>query len=128
MLEHTREVALECLSENDKVKLTSELEKPQPCNEEADADVLPVKKLRLSKKQKLHGQNKSRGPTFKRNQETELCNSLITLAEDEPLPQCERKNCVFLHDIDEYLQKKPKDLGLFFFLPAAPLLLMNLIV
>lgn len=103
---------MECLAENDKIKLaTNELEKSEACNNEEREDVPPIKKLRLSNKQTLRGQNKSRGPTFKRNNEMELCNSLVNLKENDPIPQCERKNCPFLHDIDEYFQKKTKDIG-----------------
>lgn len=41
----------------------------------------------------------------------ELCKSLINLTVNDEIPQCDRKNCQFLHDIDEYLKTKPKDIG-----------------
>lgn len=97
--DHCREVNLQCVSQNDKHKLDTQ-------DDDTDA-----KKPKLSKKQKLRGQNKSRGPTFRVEREKELCSSLINLTIGEPVPQCERKNCVFLHDVDEYLKIKPKDIG-----------------
>lgn len=93
---------MECVSSNDKHKLDSK----KPDDGEAGS-----KKPKLSKKQKLRGQNKARGPTFRIDKETELCSSLINLAADDPVPPCERKNCVFLHDVNEYLRIKPKDIG-----------------
>lgn len=102
--EHTREVNLECVSNTDKAKLKVD-------NQNEDDSEVPHKKQKLSKKQKLRGQNKARGPTFKRNQETELCHTLINLTVNEELPKCERKNCQFLHDAEEYLKIKPEDIG-----------------
>jgi tRNA-dihydrouridine synthase 3 len=100
--EQSRQLALECVSEKDKLKLTKD-ENGAP----------PEKKQKLSKsqKKKLRGQNKSRGPTFRCSRETELCNTLVDLGVDDEIPKCERKNCQFLHDIEEYLKIKPQDIG-----------------
>lgn len=102
LTDHHREVNLECVSSTDKHKLDSQ---------QSDDGETDSKKPKLSKKQRLRGQNKSRGPTFRVDKETELCSSLINLSVDDAVPQCERKNCVFLHDVDEYLKIKPKDIG-----------------
>lgn len=93
---------MECISQNDKHKLDAQ---------DGDDGETDAKKPKLSKKQKLRGQNKSRGPTFRVEREKELCSSLINLTIGEPVPQCERKGCVFLHDVDEYLKIKPEDIG-----------------
>lgn len=77
----------------------------------SNTDESEAKKQKLSKKRKLRGQNKSRRPTFRVDRESELCSSLINLGMDDAIPECQRKSCVFLHDIDEYLKNKPKDLG-----------------
>lgn len=93
---------MQCISENDKHKLDAQ---------DADDGETDSKKPRLSKKQKLRGQNKSRGPTFRVEREKELCSSLINLTIGEPATQCQRKNCVFLHDVEEYLKMKAADIG-----------------
>lgn len=102
--EQSRQPALECVSEKDKLKLT-----------ENENGAPPEKRQKLSKsqKKKLRGQNKSRGPTFRCSRETELCNTLVDLGVDDEIPKCERKNCQFLHDIEEYLKIKPQDIGQF---------------
>lgn len=102
---------MECISEKDKIKLTVDKSQNSECLNEQQEGESRAKKQRLSKKQKLRGQNKSRGPTFTRNQEKELCNSLLNIADGDPLPNCERKNCPFLHNIEEYLKIKPRDIG-----------------
>ncbi|CAH1183426.1 unnamed protein product [Phaedon cochleariae] len=100
-----RELNLDHVSDKDKRKLESE----------GIADNLEphVKKQKLSKKEKkaLRGQNKSRGPTFRRDFSKELCICLINIEPDEEIPKCTRNKCSFLHDVDEYLKSKPKDLG-----------------
>lgn len=107
MAEQSRQISLECVSEADKVKLTSsDVLEQEADNENNDT---PSKRPRLSKK--LRGQNKSRGPTFKRVCEIELCNTLISCTDEDTVPQCEKKNCTFIHDIEAYLQQKPKDIG-----------------
>lgn len=92
---------MECVAERDKQAVSK------------DDTVPPAKRQKLSKseKKKLRGQNKSRGPTFRRNIEIDLCNTLIALTEGESAKECNKQNCQFLHDIDEYLKIKPKDLG-----------------
>lgn len=98
---------LDCVSEKDKEKLKSEESINTNKNEEP-----PEKKQRLSKadKKKLRGQNKARPITFRRNKEVELCNTLINLKEGEEYPKCNKKNCAFMHDIQEYLKNKPQDI------------------
>ncbi|XP_056632218.1 tRNA-dihydrouridine(47) synthase [NAD(P)(+)]-like isoform X1 [Diorhabda sublineata] len=70
----------------------------------------PSKKQKFSKN-KLKGQNKARGPTYRVEKSEELCNTLINVIEGEEIPKCERNNCQFLHDISKYLEKKSKDIG-----------------
>ncbi|XP_044266285.1 tRNA-dihydrouridine(47) synthase [NAD(P)(+)]-like [Tribolium madens] len=101
LTERPRELVLECVSDKDKRKLSGSDETP----------LQKKTKLSKSEKKKLRGQNKSRGPTFRCTQEMELCNTLINLNLGEEAPKCERKNCQFLHDINEYLRIKPKDIG-----------------
>lgn len=104
--DRSREVNLECISQNDKHKLDTQQESPGVG--ESDA-----KKPKYFKKQKLRGQNKCRGPTFRVEREAELCSSLLNLTVgDDSIPQCLRKNCVFIHDVNEYLKIKPKDIGM----------------
>ncbi|RZC40998.1 Ax dynein light domain containing protein [Asbolus verrucosus] len=102
LAEYSRELSLECVSDKDKRKLTDDA-----------SEMPPEKKQKLSKseKKKLSGQNKSRGPTFRCEREKELCNTLINLGIEDEIPKCERKNCKFLHDIQEYLKIKAKDIG-----------------
>lgn len=112
MPEQERKINLECVSDKDKQELAvndSELKE----TEEKSEDVPSAKKQKLSKRamKKLKGQNKSRGPTFHIKREQELCNSLVLLADGEEIPKCNRNNCQFLHDIQEYLKNKPKDIG-----------------
>ncbi|CAH0558354.1 unnamed protein product [Brassicogethes aeneus] len=99
-----RQIILECVSEKDKTKLQNEDEK---------SEEQPAKRQKLSKseKKKLKGQNKSRGPTFVRNKEVELCNCYSDIAVDEEAPKCERKNCQFLHSVEEYLKVKLDDIA-----------------
>lgn len=74
----------------------------------------PAKKRpRLSKKEKkkLRGQNKARPAPFKLKREKQLCNSLVNTAENEEPKKCTNEKCKFLHNVQEYLQMKPKDIG-----------------
>ncbi|KAF5269861.1 hypothetical protein FQR65_LT17913 [Abscondita terminalis] len=100
-----RELILECVSVKDKEEIENE--------EQASAVEEPQeKRSRLSKRErkKLQGQNKAR-PVFRQNKEKELCNSLININEGEPVPKCSKTKCFFMHDVQEYLQSKPKDIG-----------------
>lgn len=92
---------MECVSEKDKQALEGE------SNDEPSSK---KQKLSNSEKKKLRGQNKCRGPTYKREKSKELCNTLMNVIEGEELPKCERKNCLFLHNIQEYLKIKQKDI------------------
>lgn len=61
------------------------------------------------KRKKLQGQNKSRGPTYRIEQGKELCNLLVHFKGEDSV--CSRKNCNFLHNINDYLKMKGDDLG-----------------
>uniref|UniRef100_A0A1Y1MC14 tRNA-dihydrouridine(47) synthase [NAD(P)(+)] n=1 Tax=Photinus pyralis TaxID=7054 RepID=A0A1Y1MC14_PHOPY len=102
--EHQPKVAPDCAPAKDKEEIHSK--------NEGDTVEPDAKKPRLSKKEKrkLHGQNKSR-PVFKQNKEKELCNSLINTAVGKELPTCNKQKCFFMHDIQEYLNSKPVDIG-----------------
>ncbi|KAG5900005.1 hypothetical protein JTB14_009091 [Gonioctena quinquepunctata] len=94
------------VSEKDKKEL--EIQQPQFDDEQPEA-----KKQKLSKRERkrLTGQNKSRGPTFRIERSHELCNYLINISEGQETPKCEKPDCKFLHDINKYLELKPKDIG-----------------
>lgn len=112
LAEQERKINLECVSASDRHELnTNNTEVKQI--EGGTEDGPSAKRQKLSKRaiKKLKGQNKSRGPTFHIKKEQELCNSLIIVAEGEEIPKCNRSNCRFLHDIQEYLTIKPKDIG-----------------
>lgn len=73
----------------------------------------PTKKAKLAYKdrKKLRGQNKSRGPTYQRDTTKELCLRIITNSDETESPKCDKDGCKFLHDVEEYLKIKPKDIG-----------------
>ncbi|KAJ8972171.1 hypothetical protein NQ314_000299 [Rhamnusium bicolor] len=107
--EQNREINLDCVSDKDKKKLGI-----SNTDTQSNEDGTPqFKKQKMSKKdmKKLKGQNKSRGPTFHVNKESELCNTLVHIVEGEETPKCNRNNCNFLHDVQKYLEMKPKDIG-----------------
>ncbi|KAK5646984.1 hypothetical protein RI129_005448 [Pyrocoelia pectoralis] len=95
---------LDCVSINDKHEENTT--KPE------DTIEPETKKPRLSKKErrKLHGQNKSR-PVFKQDKEKELCNSLINTIAGNERSTCTKNKCFFMHDVQEYLNTKPTDIG-----------------
>nr|XP_022908407.1 tRNA-dihydrouridine(47) synthase [NAD(P)(+)]-like [Onthophagus taurus] len=95
--EHPKEVAEECVS-------------IPTSNNEAEEPSAKRKKLSKYEKKKLKGQNKSR-PAFRCDKSLELCSTLMNLLDGENIPACPRKNCPTLHDIDEYLEKKPQDIN-----------------
>lgn len=97
-----REVNLNHVSEKDKDSMD------KSNNDEISE---PSSKRQKFSKNKLKGQNKSRGPTYRVEKGEELCNTLINVSEGEEIPKCERNNCQFLHDISKYLETKSKDIG-----------------
>lgn len=110
MPEQERQIHFQCVSEKDKHELTTD---NRETNLKETDDAPARKKQKVSKwaMKKLKGQNKSRGPTCHIKKDQELCNSLILVAEGEEIPKCNKSNCQFLHDIQEYLKTKPKDIG-----------------
>ncbi|ERL91517.1 hypothetical protein D910_08847 [Dendroctonus ponderosae] len=60
---------------------------------------------------KLKGQNKKRGRTYNHNTSDALCDLLVHVQEGEEVPPCPRKECFGSHNIEEYLRKKPADIG-----------------
>ncbi|KAJ8955586.1 hypothetical protein NQ318_001416 [Aromia moschata] len=109
LAEQKREVDLDHVSDKDKNVLKPDLNEADVCLDDDDNHP-PLKKQKFSKK-KLKGQNKSRGPTFRINKESELCSSLIMRGDTNETPACHKVNCPFLHDIQKYLEIKPKDIG-----------------
>ncbi|XP_055903816.1 tRNA-dihydrouridine(47) synthase [NAD(P)(+)]-like [Eupeodes corollae] len=59
------------------------------------------------KKDRKRGQNKHR-PIYKEDRTLHLCNSLINGPTEN---KCSHPNCRYVHDIDKYLESKPKDIG-----------------
>ncbi|CAG9771897.1 unnamed protein product [Ceutorhynchus assimilis] len=117
--EQERKLNLDHVSEKDKANL----EEPEPVDPEdndndedldddvkSDAGEPQVKKIKISKK-KLKGQNKKRGRTFAPDRSHELCDFLLQAQDGQELPTCFRKRCTNCHDIEEYLKKKPEDIG-----------------
>lgn len=109
--EKPRELAIECVSEKDLLKLSVP-------NNSLDQEVEKLSSKRSAeenevsfnkKKRKLQGQNKSRGPTYRIEQEKELCNSLVNNKGEDV--SCTRKQCNFLHNVVDYLELKGEDLG-----------------
>lgn len=90
---HIPKLALDCVSEIDKNQL----------NEDE-----PPSKKQKSSKNILKGQNKGRSCTYYQIPQEHLCSNLI---EDTENGLCQYDNCKFLHDIKEYLGKKPEDIG-----------------
>lgn len=91
---------------SDKDKADVETTTDQAPEEDAEPQ---SKKARVNRK-KLKGQNKNRGRTSNLNTSDALCDNLLH-AQEEQVPSCPRKNCSFSHDIEEYLSKKPEDIG-----------------
>lgn len=67
----------------------------------------PSKKKRFDKK-KNRGQNKHRGLPFKEKDDARLCKSLLEGKSSDEL--CENPQCRFSHDLDQFMQLKPKDI------------------
>lgn len=97
------------MSEEDKSKLLDDETKKECRRDEEGPN---AKKPRLSKKEKkkLRGQNKARPAPYKIPREQQLCNSLIDRQEHDD-KKCANTKCKFLHDVKEYLNIKPKDIG-----------------
>lgn len=89
---HIPKLAINCISETDKNQLNQ--------------DEPPSKKQKCSKSV-LKGQNKSRNCTYYQHPNEHLCSNLIDGREEG---SCQYDKCKFLHNIEEYLEKKPKDI------------------
>ncbi|XP_072377088.1 tRNA-dihydrouridine(47) synthase [NAD(P)(+)]-like [Diabrotica undecimpunctata] len=100
--EQKRELNLEHVSEKDKNSIDN--------STNGEESLEPPSKRQKFSKNKLKGQNKSRGPTFRLDKSKELCNSLINISKGDEIPKCDKNNCQFLHDVQKYLEIKPKDI------------------
>lgn len=89
---HVPKLAINCISETDKNQLNE--------------DEPPSKKLKCSKSV-LKGQNKSRNCTYFQIPQENLCSNLLEGSENG---SCMFNKCKFLHNIKEYLEKKPDDI------------------
>jgi len=89
---HVPKLAINCISEVDK----SQLNEDEP----------PSKRQKCSKNV-LKGQNKSRSCTYYQIPNEHLCSNLT---EGMDKGSCLYDNCKFLHDVKEYLEKKPEDI------------------
>lgn len=80
----------------------------------SEPGVSEAKKPRIDEKKKFRGQNKNR---FKNHvnhtsdRGPKLCHVLVDVAEGIPLPLCTYPGCRNFHNVKEYLEKKPADLG-----------------
>lgn len=112
--DHVREVTLECVSDKDKQKLESDKPEDEKNGTGENESEPPEKVQRLSKseKKKLRGQNKARPAPFRQARESQLCNYLVDIVENEEKKQCPNEKCKFLHDTAEYLKSKPKDISM----------------
>jgi len=90
---HVPKLAINCISESDKNQLND--------------DEPPSKKQKCSKSV-LKGQNKSRNSTYYQIPQEHLCSNLVDGSEKD---SCLHDKCKFLHNITEYLEKKPDDIG-----------------
>lgn len=105
--EKERQINLSLISYDDKQKLNQ--------NEDVnlnDQGHHQAKRIKLSFKQKkkLRGQNKSRGPTYQRDNSRELCIK-ATETIDGTYQQCTIQGCKFIHNVEEYMKIKPKDIA-----------------
>lgn len=89
---HIPKLAINCISETDKNQLNQ--------------DEPPSKKQKCSKSV-LKGQNKSRNCTYYQHPNEHLCSNLIDGTEKS---SCQYDKCKFLHNVEEYLEKKPDDI------------------
>jgi len=64
----------------------------------------------ISKDNEKKGKKVKR-PILKINLSERICNNLIDVAPDEPLPECKFPNCKMRHDLKEYISDKPKDIA-----------------
>lgn len=67
-------------------------------------------KLSFKEKKKLRGQNKSRGPTYQRDNTKELCMRIIENSCGTDNQKCLKEGCTFIHNVKEYIKIKPKDI------------------
>lgn len=105
-----RELTINCVSNKDKKLLEENVDNEDTIQKD---DGQPAeKKQRLSKKEKkkLRGQNKKRPITYQTDPKQQICHKLYDCSENEQV-LCERNNCHFLHDVNKYLEIKPKDIG-----------------
>ncbi|CAH1954415.1 unnamed protein product [Acanthoscelides obtectus] len=107
----TREINLSHVSNTDKRKLEQHNEESTEKNAENVESSSKRQRLSKAEKKKLRGQNKSRAPTYVTNRSKELCICMIDVPEGNDIPGCNRNKCNFIHDIDNYLTIKPKDIG-----------------
>ncbi|XP_001658172.2 tRNA-dihydrouridine(47) synthase [NAD(P)(+)]-like [Aedes aegypti] len=90
-----------------------EEKKPEDVTPAAKADngteEPPAKKGRFDKKKKNRGQNKNRDLPFKEQDDARLCKTLL----DGKLnsEKCSNPRCRFSHDLERFIQLKPKDIG-----------------
>ncbi|KFB39312.1 AGAP009171-PA-like protein [Anopheles sinensis] len=83
----------------------------EPPEKRARCDEHPDGQKRHEKKKKNRGQNKARQLPFKQDDALRLCKSLL----DGNVPEgegkkCQNANCRFSHDVEKFLQLKPKDI------------------
>ncbi|XP_053676047.1 tRNA-dihydrouridine(47) synthase [NAD(P)(+)]-like [Anopheles nili] len=108
-------------------KPTVDVDKPSQPDEQANGNGIPAekdlneppeKKGRIEsdvqepreKKKKNRGQNKSRALPFKEDDALRLCKSLLDGNLGDAGKKCSNANCRFSHDLDKFLQLKPKDI------------------
>ncbi|XP_065078363.1 tRNA-dihydrouridine(47) synthase [NAD(P)(+)]-like [Ochlerotatus camptorhynchus] len=69
----------------------------------------PLKKGRFDKKKKNRGQNKNRDLPFKEQDDARLCKTLLDGKSSNE--KCVNSRCRFSHDLERFIQLKPKDIG-----------------
>ncbi|XP_044750763.1 tRNA-dihydrouridine(47) synthase [NAD(P)(+)]-like [Coccinella septempunctata] len=104
--EKPKDLAIQCVSDKDLTEIKSSGNEIQQATNKRQQENGEVSN---KKRKKLQGQNKSRGPTYRITQDKELCNLLVQFKGENV--ECNRKNCNFLHNIEEYLKVKGDDLG-----------------
>lgn len=69
----------------------------------------PSKKGRFDKKKRNRGQNKNRDLPFKQQDDARLCKTLLD--GKSASEKCSNPRCRFSHDLERFIQLKPKDIG-----------------
>lgn len=96
--------------ESDQTTKTIESKEDTPVENGNNNSEEPLHKK--SKKSNKHsGQNKKRGPSYRRELDKELCNSVINISVGTDASKCVKNNCPFMHEVQEYLKIKPEDIG-----------------